>query len=80
MFEIFIVCSDNCCMPLTTHVMIAEQKCTQQHSIVHKLKPHCLISLHMVNSSKTLGGIRMQALDAGIYTNTLLRYPLHMRV
>ena len=22
--EIFIVCSDNCCMPLTTHVMIAE--------------------------------------------------------
>ena len=22
----------------------------------------------------------MQALDAGIYTNTLLRYPLHMRV
>ena len=29
---------------------------------------------------KTLGGIRMQALDAGIYTNTLLRYPLHMRV
>ena len=22
--EIFIVCSDNCCMPLTRHVMIAE--------------------------------------------------------
>ena len=34
--EIFIVCCDNCCMPLTTHVMIAE---------LHKN----IVSNHIVN-------------------------------
>ena len=32
--EIFIVCSDNCCMPLTTRYNCGT---TQQHSVVHKL-------------------------------------------
>ena len=32
--EIFIVCSDNCCMPLTTRYDCGT---TQQHSVVHKL-------------------------------------------